>query len=61
MAVVARRDEERTLGEDGASTAIPDSAPAPAADTEVEVAEVEVVELTDGEQIVIVEEAGGES
>jgi small subunit ribosomal protein S18 len=55
------RDEERTLGEDGASTAIPDGTPVPGADPQVEVAEVEVVELTDGEQVVIVEGAGEES
>ena len=58
------RDEERTLGEDGASTAIPDGTPPldPTADA-VEVVEVEVVELDSGEELVIVEsadEAGAE-
>src|SRR5665213_2904486 len=58
------RDEERTLGEEGASTAIPDGTPPldPEAAVEVvEVVEVEVVELETGEEIVIVEEAGEES
>ena len=57
------RDEERTLGEEGASTAIPDGAPPLDGGTEpVEVVEVEVVELESGEEIVLVEgaEAGGE-
>jgi len=43
------RDEERTLGEEGASTAIPDGTPPAVAPTEVEVVEVEVVELDTGE------------
>jgi small subunit ribosomal protein S18 len=69
------RDEERTLGEDGASTAIPDgtppldvAVPAEAPVEAVEVAEVDVVELDSGDEIVVVEpvaeavvEAGGES
>ena len=66
------RDEERTLGEDGASTAIPDGTPpldaAVPAEAPVEVVEVDVVELDSGDEIVVVEpvaeavvEAGGES
>jgi small subunit ribosomal protein S18 len=68
------RDEERTLGEDGASTAIPDgtppldAVPAEVPVEAVEVAEVDVVELDSGDEIVVVEpvaepvvEAGGES
>ena len=56
--------DRRTLGEDGASTAIPDGTPPldPTADA-VEVVEVEVVELDSGEELVIVEsadEAGAE-
>jgi small subunit ribosomal protein S18 len=50
------RDEERTLGEEGASTAIPDGTPPlDSVSNEVEVAEVEVVELDNGDEIVIVE------
>ena len=55
------RDEERTLGEEGASTAIPDGTPPAAGPTEVEVVEVEVVELDTGEEIIVVEGSGGES
>ena len=57
------RDEERTLGEEGASTAIPDGTP-PAGgqrEAEVEVVEVEVVELDTGEEIVVIEGSGEES
>src|SRR5664280_2947734 len=53
------RDEERTLGEEGASTAIPDGAPPlDTASPTVEVVDVDVVELDNGEEIVIVEPAG---
>ena len=55
------RDEERTHGEEGASTAIPDGTPPAVAPTEVEVVEVEVVELDTGEEIVVVEGSGEES
>jgi len=55
------RDEERTLGEEGASTAIPDGTPPAAVQGEVEVVEVEVVELDTGEEIVVVEGSGEES
>ena len=52
------RDEERTLGEEGASTAIPDGTPPLDGGTDaVEVVEVDVVELDNGEEIVIVEAA----
>ncbi len=70
------RDEERTLGEEGASTAIPDGTPpldgsADVVTDVVEVLEVDVVELDNGDELVIVEavevveaddaaEAGGE-
>ena len=57
------RDEERTLGEEGASTAIPDGTPPlDAAEAPVEVVEVDVVELDSGDELVIVEpvEEGGE-
>jgi small subunit ribosomal protein S18 len=57
------RDEERTLGEDGASTAIPDGTPPlDAAAAPVEVVEASVVELEGGDEIVVVEvaEAGEE-
>ena len=61
------RDEERTLGEEGASTAIPDGTPPLSGGSEtadvVEVVEVDVVELDNGDEIVIieaVEEAGEE-
>jgi hypothetical protein len=55
------RDEERTLGEEGASTAIPDGTPPAGGQPEVEVVEVEVVELDSGEEIVVVEGTGEES
>ena len=55
------RDEERTLGEDGASTAIPDGTPPLDTAAPVEVVEVEVVELDNGEEIVVVEGSGEES
>jgi len=50
------RDEERTLGEEGASTAIPDGTPPLDGSADVvEVLEVEVVELDNGDELVIVE------
>jgi len=64
------RDEERTLGEDGASTAIPDGTPSLDADpsvgaTEVvetvEVAEVDTVEPEVADEVAVVEGSGEES
>jgi len=55
------RDEERTLGEEGARRPPSRRNPPAVAPTEVEVVEVEVVELDTGEEIVVVEGSGEES
>ena len=49
------RDEERTLGEDGASTAIPDGTPPLDPQTPVEVVEVDVGRTRQRREVVIVE------
>jgi small subunit ribosomal protein S18 len=55
------RDEERTLGEDGASTAIPDGTPPlDGSGDDVEVLDVEVVELDGGDEIAVVGLDGGD-